>query len=183
MVATTTKPVTVEELWEMQSEPNRLDLIDGELYRMPGAGGRHGRISTRIGGRIDFFVAPRELGAVFGETGFRLFADRQTVLSPDVAFVRASRMPPDAELDYFLSLAPDIAVGIVSPSDYPKLVKDKLNKYFEAGTAEVWVVFPKTKSIEVHDSSGRRATLGPDDTLISEDLLPGFAVLISELFP
>src|SRR4051794_31354290 len=80
------KPVTVEELWELRHEPNRLALIDGELHRMPGAGGTHGEVTVGLCAHLYPVVTGGELGTLFAETGFRLFPDRLTTLFPDVAF-------------------------------------------------------------------------------------------------
>src|SRR5688572_16478533 len=101
------KPVTVEELWELRHEPFRLALIDGELYRMPGAGGIHGEVTIEVGVCLKPFVAAHKLGKVFAETGFKLFPDRATTLFPDVAFVRTERLPSRAERERFLNLFPD----------------------------------------------------------------------------
>ena len=181
MVATA-KPVTVEELWELRHEPYRLALIDGELYRMPGAGGTHGLIAITCGGKLDSFVRPRRLGRVFAETGFRLFPDRVTTLFPDVAFVRAERMLSPEQLDGFLRLVPDLAVEIVSPTDYPKLLDQKLAAYAEAGTPEIWVLRPRDQSVEVIRNGRTVALLGPEDTLFGGDLLPGFSIRVGDLF-
>src|SRR5215471_1328372 len=86
MVATKAKPVTVEELWELRDEPYRLALIDGELHRMPGAGGTHGALVMFLGMHLGPFVYSHGLGKLYGETGFRLFPVRETTLFPDVAF-------------------------------------------------------------------------------------------------
>lgn len=182
MVATA-KPVTVEELWELRHEPYRLALIDGELYRMPGMGGTHGRITVRAGARLEPFVESHELGTLFAETGFRLFPDRLTTLFPDVAFVRASRVPPEAEQERFLNLYPDLAIEISSPTDYPKLLQEKLSAYFEAGTLLVWVLYPRTRSVAVHRAGREPDMLGPDALLDGGEVLPGFSIRVGDLFP
>lgn len=182
MVSTATKPVTVEELWELRHEPYRLALIDGELHRMPGAGGTHGLITTNCAGTLNYFVKPRGLGGIFTDTGFRLFDARDTTLFPDVAFVRTERMPPEDQLDRFLRLVPDLAIEIVSPTDYPKLLGEKLALYAEAVTPEVWVIRPRLRTIAVIQFGRTAVTLNPDDTLRSADLLPGFAVRVADLF-
>ncbi len=177
------KPVTVEELWELRHEPYRLALIDGELYRMPGAGGTHGAVTVRFCSRLDPFVTGHRLGMVFAETGFKLFSDRLTTLFPDVAFVSASRLPKSEAQERFLHLAPDLAVEVSSPTDYPKLIHEKLVAYFAAGTSVVWVVYPRKRSIAVYRTSENHIMLGPDDFLEGGDVLPGFSIRVADLFP
>jgi Uma2 family endonuclease len=182
MVATA-KPVTVEELWELRHEPYRLALIDGELYRMPGVGGTHGRVTIRAGARLEPFVEANGLGAVFAETGFKLFPDRTTTLFPDVAFVRAARLPKKDEQERFLDLFPDLAIEIYSPRDYPKFLQEKVSAYLAAGAALVWVLYPRTRSVVVHKPGEQPETLGPDAVLDGGDVLPGFSVRVGDLFP
>ncbi|MEA2523346.1 MAG: hypothetical protein QOF73_573 [Thermomicrobiales bacterium] len=182
MVATA-KPVTVEELWAVRHEPYRLALIDGELYRMPGAGGTHGEVTVEVCVRLKPFVAAHRLGAIFAETGFRLFPDRITTLFPDVAFVQAARVPPPEDRERFLNLAPDLAIEIYSPNDYPKLLQEKLREYLVAGTLVVWVLYLRTRSVVIHRLGKDPVTLGSDAVLDGGDVLSGFSVRVSDLFP
>jgi Uma2 family endonuclease len=182
MVATA-KSVTVEELWELRHEPYRLALIDGELYQMPGAGGTHGEVTVEVCVRLKPFVAAHNLGRVFAETGFRLFPGRMTTLFPDVAFVRAARVPKLEERERFLNLFPDLAIEINSTTDYPKLLQEKISAYFEAGTSLVWVLYPRTRSIIVHKVGEDPVTLGPDAVLDAGSVLPGFSIRVADLFP
>jgi Uma2 family endonuclease len=182
MVATA-KPVTVEELWALRHEPYRLALIDGELYRMPGAGGTHGEVTVDLCVCLKPFVAAHNLGSVFAETGFRLFPDRMTTLFPDVAFVRAERLPRREQRERFLNLYPDLAIEIYSPTDYPKLLQEKISAYFDAGTSLVWVLYPRTRSIIVHRIGENPVTLGQDGVLDGGDVLPGFSIRVGDLFP
>jgi Uma2 family endonuclease len=182
MVATRAKPVTVEELWELRDEPYRLALIDGELHRMPGAGGTHGALQMFLGMHFGPFVYSRNLGKLFGETGFRLFPNRETTLFPDVAFVRAERVPVVEQEERFLNLVPDLAMEIESPSDYPKLREEKLTVYMDAGTACVWWFYPRTRSISVHRPGHDEVKLAPDDVLDGGVILPGFSIRVADLF-
>jgi Uma2 family endonuclease len=166
MVATTTKPVTVEELWELRDEPYRLALIDGELYRMPGAGGTHGALLIFLGMHLGPFVVRRRLGKMYGDTGFRLFPDRETTLFPDIAFVRAERVPSEEQEERF----------------YPKLLDDKLAQYMEAGTPCVVRLYPRTRSVRVYRPGREVAVLGTEDTFTVDDVLPGFTIRVGDLF-
>jgi Uma2 family endonuclease len=182
MTATTSKPVTVEELWDMRHEPYRFALIDGELYRMPGAGGTHGEVTVRVCVRLHPFVESHGLGAVFAEVGFRLFPDRLTTLFPDVAFVRTERLPPREGRERFLNLRPDLAIEIFSPTDYPKLMDEKIAQYLAAGTPLIWVLYPRKRSVRVVRPGYDEAELGPDETLDGGDVLPGFSIRVAEFF-
>jgi Uma2 family endonuclease len=182
MVSTRTKPITVEELWELRHEPYRLALIDGELHRMPGAGGTHGALHMFLGAHLVPFVISRKLGRLYADTGFILFPDRDTTLFPDIAFVRTEKIPSLEREEKFLRLVPDLAMEIVSPTDYPKLLDEKLSAYMDARTPGVWRFYPRARSIRVFRPGKEMVILGPEDILDGEDILPGFRIRVADLF-
>jgi Uma2 family endonuclease len=182
MVATRAVSVTVEELWDLCHEPYRFALIDGELHRMPGAGGTHGALKMFLAMHLGPFVYSRSLGKLYGDTGFRLFPDRETTLFPDVAFVRADRVPSAVEEERFLNLVPDLAMEIESPTDYPKLKDEKVAAYLDARTPCLLWLYPRTRSISVYRPGQVAVKLGPDDVLDGGDILPGFSIRVADLF-
>jgi Uma2 family endonuclease len=181
MAATTL--MTAEDLYQMQSDEYRYDLIRGELRRMSPAGFRHGKIGMRIGGPVEQFVNERALGDVVGaETGFRLDRDPAVVLGPDLAFVRAGRIPDDADQDRYLNLAPDLVLEVVSPGDSFDEVMEKVDLYVEYGVPLVWLAHPKRRVVMVFANSQAPITLTEQDTLDGGDVLPGFQLPIAEIF-
>ena len=82
----------------------------------------------------------------------------------------------------FLHGAPDLAVEVLSPSDNPVDVQQKVRDYLEAGSRLVWIVAPQAKAVTVYraDSSARLLREGED--LEGEDVLPGLAIPLAEVF-
>ncbi len=81
-----------------------------------------------------------------------------------------------------ISVIPDIAAEVLSPSETPRTIHRKLKQYFAAGVKEVWLIDPDAREIEIW----KGASL-PDHALSSGDvlasaLLPGFALPLEELF-
>lgn len=71
---------------------HRVDLIQGTTVRLSPAGAEHGHLGFVLAGRLAAYLARHQIGRAFGaETGFRLADD--TVLAPDLAFVRNERLP------------------------------------------------------------------------------------------
>jgi Uma2 family endonuclease len=127
------------------------------------------------------FVEDHHLGRVYpGDAGFRLSGD--TVRCPDISFVRESRVA-DLRSRGFANGAPDLAVEILSPNDSFRQTTRKVRQYFRAGCHTVWVIHPDRKEVEVFDASGADRTLTISDNLEAPELLPGFSVLIADLFP
>lgn len=174
---------TAAELLKLPGDGQRYDLIRGELYCMSPAGARHGRVSAKVAQRLLNHVEPRKLGLVFGaETGFILARDPDVVLAPDVAFVRADRLPPDDQQDGFLALAPDLVVEIVSPSDRWNYVMDKVQEYLRAGVRLLWVIDPRRKSVVVFGPEGSGRTLGEGDSVDGGDVLLGLSLPVADVF-
>lgn len=118
---------TAADLMRISSEGKRCELVKGGLVEMAPAGGRHGRIASRIDRRVGSFVEQNNPGEVFAaETGFRLARNPDTVRAPDVAFVSRDRLPAKDLMVGFPDLVPDLVVEVVSPSDSAGAVKAKL---------------------------------------------------------
>jgi Uma2 family endonuclease len=127
-------------------------------------------------------VEPRKLGRVYVEVGFILRRNPDTVRGPDVAFVRADRIPPQGEPRGFWEIAPDLAVEVISPTNTPSEVQAKIREWIEAGTREVWVVYPETRAVHRVRSLLERQELSEADTLDGGNLIPGFTCSVGELF-
>jgi len=157
----------------------RTELVRGELAVMLPTGGRHGTAAMRIGRVLAEFVDRHELGEVLAaETGFVLARDPDTVRAPDVAFVRRGRAIGDG----FIEGAPDLAVEVLSPSDRPGYMREKVAEWLEAGACAVWVVDPIEQTAHVHTPDCEPIALGVADTLTGGELLPGFELRLAALF-
>lgn len=174
---------TSEDLMRISSQGKRYELVKGELVEMAPTGGRHGRVASRIGYRLRRIVEEQELGEVFAaETGFRLASNPDTVRAPDAAFVSKERLPSEDQLIGFPSLAPDLVVEVVSPSDSAGQVQAKVEDWLRANVQLVWVVYPDTRSVVVYRALNEVAVLGPQDTLEGGPVLPGFSCPVSDIF-
>ena len=66
----TTKPVTVEELLELEDDGYQYELVRGELIRMPSPGPRHGEVAGEIYWQIRTYLTQNPIGLVYVEVGF-----------------------------------------------------------------------------------------------------------------
>jgi Uma2 family endonuclease len=179
-MATVVQTITAQQLFEM---PNleRFELVQGELVPMSPPGFDHGCIVLDIAVALREFVQSHHLGLVAVEAGFCVSQDPDTVRSPDVAFVRADRIPSGGVRAFFRG-APDLAVEVISPSDRASEVLAKAREWLQSGCTAVWVVDPETKTVSVYSHGPQTLFLSAEDTLVCEGLLPGFRMLVSRLF-
>jgi Uma2 family endonuclease len=182
-------PMTVDDLESLPDDEGWVyELVEGVLVRMPMSGYEASHISTRLLVRVGAYVEDHNLGGMTGEQGgYRVDPanPRTTELAPDIAFVRADRLPPRDSPEYrkALLLAPDLAVEVASPNDYRPGLNEKARRYLQFGTRLVWVVWPRHQTVDVwHPGDTTPTTLTPKDTLGGEDVVPGFRYPIASLF-
>lgn len=101
---------------------------------------------------------------------------------PDVSFVSAARLPPPELRTSYFEGAPDLAVEVVSPGDTATEVIEKVHEYLAAGTRLVWVADPKPRTVTAYRPDGSAYVYREADTLSGEEVLPGFTVLVRQLF-
>ena len=178
----TTKPMTAEELFELEDDGYQYELVHGELIRMPPPGPRHGEVAGEVYWQLRNYLIQNPIGRVYMEVGFLLSRDPDLVRAPDVSFVRADRLPPETERDRYYPFAPDLAVEVVSPSDRTSATLDKVMDYLDAGTPLVWVIHPGRRIVTVYYPDRTARVLGQGDELDGGDVLPGFRLPVAEIF-
>lgn len=167
----------------MPDDGYRYELVAGELRKMVPAGWRHGTVAGHLHTLLGAHVKQRKLGTVLGaDPGFLLSRDPDTVLAPDIAFIKKERLVRQTSEETFWPGAPDLAVEVVSPSDTVSDVDDKVKSWLEAGASMVWVVNPKWRSMTVYRSATEIKTLTENDELTGEDVVPGFSCRVGDVF-
>jgi len=180
-MATTERITTAEQLLQAP-DLGPCELVRGELIMVAPAGSSHCHIAADITGALISFVKPRGLGVVYvAEPGFLISHDPDTVRAPDVAFVRAERVPAEDPLGYFQG-PPDLAVEVLSPNDRASDVIAKVQDWLGSGCRLVWVVDPESRTVSAYRSRTEIMVLGTSDTLTGGDVLPGFSLPLNEIF-
>jgi Uma2 family endonuclease len=179
----TTKRTTAAELAEFSENGFRHELIRGEVQRIPLAGGVHGEIGQELGWRLGAHVAANNLGQLYAAgTGFLLAEDPDTVLAPDIAFIRADRLPPREDQVGYVRVPPDLVVEVVSPNDRASEIAAKVALYLSLGVRAVWVIEPRLQTVTLYEVDRRPRILVADDVLDGGENVPGFQVAVAELF-
>lgn len=174
--------MTADDLARLQGE-GRYELSRGELITLAPAGEEHSAIEMDLAVRLHLFARERHLGRVYpGDTGFRLRTSPDVVRSPDIAFVRTSRLGEIADRRKYLPFAPDLAVEIISPDETAEQIQEKVADYLSTGSRLIWVIYPRTRTVQVHAPGQPIAVLTAGETLDGQDVLPGFRVPIATLF-
>jgi Uma2 family endonuclease len=179
---TATQPVTAQELHYLPTG-SRYTLVKGELRTMPPAGGEHGSIAMHLGANLYQAVTAQNLGRVYAaETGFLLATTPDTVLAPDVAFVRSERLAQMADITGFIPGAPDLAVEVISPSDTYTEVEEKVTLWLQYGTRMVVVVNPRRRSVTLYQADRLVLFLSEQDEISGNDVVPGWSIHVRDFF-
>jgi len=169
-------------LERMPDDGRRRELIRGELIEVAPANLEHTLIVGYLSAPMVLHVRKNRLGNVHvGDPGFHLEHGQDTVLAPDIAFVRAERIFT-LEKTGFPKGFPDLAVEVLSPSNTAAEMFQKIEIYLKSGVTAVWIVDPAGKRAEIH-RQGQVARLGLVDAAEDADLLPGLRIPLADLFP
>lgn len=182
-------PMTADEFFAMGERNRWLELVNGVLVRMAPTGFRHGKPLIRLSSALFRYVDMRSLGEVTpAEEGFILSQPGlpDTVLAPDIAFIRAEQLPAVGTpgIEKFLRLAPDLVVEVASPDQYKPEMAAKAKLYLSSGVRLVWVVWPVSQTVDIWlpGQAAPERTLTVLDTLDGLDVLPGFSYPLATLF-
>ena len=174
--------LTAQDLERIQAQlpDNRMELVDGEIIVMPPSGYESDEVASSFSGQLYSWVRPRKLGRVTGAgAGFNL--PNENTRAPNVSFVRAERLKISPRS--FADLAPDLMVEVKSPTDSLKKFRAKIQEFLELGTLVGILINPEVRSVEVYRVNENAIALGDGDVLTLPDLLPGWEVAVSELWP
>jgi Uma2 family endonuclease len=173
--------LTASEFASLPNDDCRHELEAGWVISEPFPSLRHDEVRKRLERILDTPVARRRLGAIFGNVGFVLARDPDTVRGPDLSFVARERL---VGIDYsrFFEGAPDLAIEILSPSNRPYQVRAKVADYLAAGCRLVWVVNPERRIVTSYRALLTPRVLVVDEELDGEDVLPGLRVAVGSIF-
>ncbi|MFI5263740.1 MAG: Uma2 family endonuclease [Candidatus Kapaibacterium sp.] len=157
-------------------------LIGGELVMSPSPTLFHQEILANIYSALRAFINKKELGKIyFAPLDVQL--SNSDVYQPDILFIRKERLHL-LEGDR-ISIAPDLVVEILSPSNaYYDLTRKKA-MYCEHGVEEYWIVDPEQETIELLVKDGtyyRTEAIFRKPAELHSPMFPGFSMKLEEVF-
>jgi Uma2 family endonuclease len=174
------RTITDEELLQLPKDGHKYEVVDGELVAVSPAGMRHEAVVTRLTATLHHFVDQRALGRAFGPDLLYVLSSGNR-RGPDVSFMAADRYAALPASTVFPSVAPDLAVEVLSPSDRMKRVLDKVGEYLDAGVRLVWVIDPVKQQAAVYRTATEVRYVDTAGELDGEDVLPGLRCRLSEV--
>ena|SRR5688500_8158947 len=174
--------LTPADVARLSDEHQKLyELVRGTLVEKPAMSSRSNWIATELAFRLKSHF-PRPRAYVIQEQPTYCFPNPQHMRRPDVLLIWSGRLPQGLTDDE-LHVAPDFAAEVVSPTNTWSDVRDRVDEYLAAGVPLVWVVEPKQRSVHAYRGDGSIALYRASDTVANDPLLPGFVLVVQELFP
>ena len=177
------KTYTPEDLLAMP-DAKSYELVDGHLVER-NVSQLSSWVAGELFGDIRAFLKEKPLGWVWpSDLGYECFPDApRKVRRADVSFIRLERLPEGPTAEGYLTIAPDLAVEVLSPNDLAYEVDKKVMEYLGAGVSLIWVINPVARTVLIRRRNGTVDWLCEHDELSGEDVLPGFVCRVSSLFP
>ncbi len=146
-------------------------LVEGALVKEPGRSVGHQRIVGELGIRLDGVTEPR--CSVVGPLDVHV--DELNVFWADVlAFAEPQSMGAE-RVD-----TPILVIEVLDPRTEALDRGTKALRYLAAGVREVWLVDPKTQTLEIRTTRGAQLVRGSRPAV--SQAVPGFEVVPEQLF-
>lgn len=158
---------------------DRYEFINGNLEKKDMPNAKHSGIAGRLIIELGIYLKTNKIGRIYPEAHFQIGKNKRT---PDVAFVKTSKIPADGEPEKFWNFAPNLAIEIISPTDFYQDVLDKIDNYFAAEVEQVWIINPEKETLTVYFSSAETKLFTKSDILSCEEILPNLNLKLSEIF-
>ena len=157
----------------------RLELINGEIVeKMPIQ--LHAFIVHMLSGFLFVFLQKNPIGYALVEARYSLPDDADNDRIPDLSFISKGKGPlvETGAAPYM----PDLAIEVQSPGQSDRFMADKAASYLAHGSRMVWLVYPDKRLVEILTLTDRQL-LTASDNLEGGDVLPGFKLLVKDIFP
>jgi len=157
------------------------ELIDGVLVEKA-MGFPESRIGQVIAWYLELWLAQSKLGFVIGD-GAMTRMQSGNMRIPDVGVTLWSRVGGnEVPGDQISGVVPDIAIEVLSPGNTEREIERKRLEFFSSGTEQVWIVRPRTHTIDVWTSASQMTVLSLTDIVNGSPVLPGFQLSVREVF-
>ncbi|MBD2343082.1 Uma2 family endonuclease [Anabaena subtropica] len=186
---------TISDLEQLQAEhPEwQMELVDGSILVMGPSDYISEEIGVEFARQLANWVRPRKLGRVTGssagfilprletENGIESDIEKRNLRAPDVSFVRAERLKISKR--DFVELVPDLMIEIKSKSDRIKPLEEKIQLFLQLGSTVGILIDPDKLTLTVYRINQEPIILKNNDKLTLPDLLPGWELTVSEIWP
>jgi Uma2 family endonuclease len=174
------KLYTMEEFLEFALSPENADrefeLINGRIRELMPVSTYNSSLGLHVAFYARLFCREHNIPChTSGAAGAYRIGDN--VLVPDFAYKRTPTSDEYPDPD-----PPLWVVEVISPTDEKSNIEKKRKIYLDAGIL-LWELYPDPQRVDMYAPGQALRTFRIDETLDGGDVLPGFKLLVRDLFP
>jgi len=186
--AAVSSKITLAEYLRMPETLQPTEILNGEVFEMPTPAPDHQLVVHAIGTLLTAPVNATGFGRVFLSPLDLLIREHPlTIRQPDVFVVAADELArhPGYRRSLPMRVRPLLVVEVLSPSNFPRLMEQRLADYGSLGVEEVWLVSLEAETVEVLRLAGDTYRLegryAGDERIVSP-ALPHLEITTAQLF-
>jgi len=168
-----------DNLW-VEVENNTIFFVERNMTWL------HTKIIQKLFSRISLFVEDHKLGEVMIDGArYILVGARESIQRayvPDLSYVHKDRFPDDFNWNGDFFGAPNLAVEIISQGQTTKQMISKLDRYFEAGTQETWLIYPDKQVVYQYTVDGDMPLVYDISDTLTSNLFPNLKIVLHDIF-
>jgi len=174
--------LTLEEFLKLPDQKPALEYLDGVVTQKTAPVGPHGELQAELAFLFKLFLRQFPVARVY--TDLRNNRRGRASLVPDLSLYLLDRVPttPDGEVANDFWTPPDLAIEIASPGQSVDWLTDRANLLLSTGVCVVVIVGPRQRRVRVARANRPIVTYQGDDRIAFEDVLPGFELVVRDLF-
>jgi len=157
----------------------RFELIAGDVVEMV-SNPESSMVTARLTGYLFMYLQRHPIGVLTAADGGYVIGTERYI--PDIGFITNKKLQQLPLSEAYLSVAPDLAVEVLSPGNAERTIRVKITNYLAMGTT-VWIIDPPMRRVEVYEPGKMLAYFSGSDTLNGGTVLPGFLLSLDDLWP
>jgi Uma2 family endonuclease len=164
---------------EMRIERNEYK----EISIMPPTTSETGNRNAKLTIQLGIWNEKYKLGEVFdSSTGFKLPNGAER--SPDLSWIQNERWEAISieNKRKFAPVAPDFVLELRSADQSLIALKEKMEEYIACGCRLGWLIDPQARKTFTYSENGDIQTVSFEDILSGGEVLPGFELVLADLF-
>jgi Uma2 family endonuclease len=196
--------MTYADLMAQRDDDCLHELVRGNILRLPLPKGEHGYVEARLAAAIGhrlYQVAERlgwdesqgigtrdllvgRVDSGWAGIRFRLPDDPDQGRGIDVGYLTPDQVAGHraAGEDEYIPEVPALVAEVISPSESAAYINEKVSDYLAGGALIVWLVFPRTRTVQVHRTDQPIQIVSGSARLEGDRVLPGFSIALDSLF-
>ena len=174
------QPLTVDTFWQQYAN-KPYELIRGRAVRIPFKNPLGVLILSCVTRELGSYIEQHDLGQLMLNVGFALTP--RTLYGVDLAYISNANLQRATQEKDYVPFAPDLMVKVVSDRERAQEVQDRVTTFLDGGSAYVWLIYARSGQVIIYDKQQVARTFSLRETLNGGDVLPGFEVPVSKLFP